>query len=244
MDQQTAAQLSTLRAAFTATQAISDDRGYQHWAGIHGLPLPMYCAHNSPLFLAWHRAYLYVFELALRDQAPEVVLPWWDWSTDQAVPRGYVERNVSGQANPLYSSPIQRSGREPGGPARTVRQPGLPDAPPLPSPGDVSAVLALGDFIDFQTQLEDIHNGVHVWVGGTMSDIATAAYDPLFWAHHAMIDRVWRLWQLAHPQGGPPASLLAQALPPFTMTVAQTLDATALGYDYAASTASTPGTGG
>jgi tyrosinase len=108
----------------------------------------------------------------------------------------------------------------------------------------VRDILNLGDFIDFQTQIEDIHNGVHVWVGGTMSDIATAAYDPLFWAHHTMIDRLWRIWQLAHPQVGPPASLLRQALPPFKMTVAETLDAGILGYDYAASVSAVPGTGG
>jgi tyrosinase len=244
VDQMTAGQLDALRQAITSTQAISDDRGYQRWAGIHGLPLPMYCTHNSPLFLAWHRAYLYFFELALRDQVADVVLPWWDWTVDQAVPAAYASDQVNGAANPLYSSPIQPSGREPGGSDHTIRQPGQPDAPPLPDAATVDGILALGDFIDFQTQLEDIHNGVHVWVGGTMSDIATAAYDPVFWAHHTMIDRVWRLWQLSHPQGGPPATLLAQALPPFAMTVAQTLDVTVLGYDYAASATSAPGTGG
>jgi tyrosinase len=113
--------------------------------------------------------------------------------------------------------------------------------PPLPTAIQVQTLLTMGDFIDFQTQLEDIHNGVHVWVGGTMSDIATAAYDPLFWAHHTMIDRLWRVWQLSNPHGGPPASLLGTALPPFQMTVAQTLDASSLGYDYAASTAATGG---
>jgi tyrosinase len=238
-----AAQLASLRQAIAATQAISDDRGYQYWAGIHGLPLPMYCTHNSPLFLAWHRAYLYFFELALRDQVADVVLPWWDWTSDQQVPGGYDLQQADGQPNPLSSSPIQPSGREPGGPDQTVRQPGQPGAPLLPDPATVQNIVSLGDFIDFQTQIEDIHNGVHVWVGGTMSDIATAAYDPLFWAHHAMIDRLWRVWQLAHPQVGPPASLLSQALPPFKMTVAETLDTGILGYDYAASVSTGSGTG-
>jgi tyrosinase len=242
VDQMTSPQVGALRQALTATQAISDDRGYQHWAGIHGLPLPMYCTHGSPLFLAWHRAYLYFFELALRDQVPELVLPWWDWTVDQAMPSAYDQQTIGGVANPLYSSPIQPSGREPGGSDHTVRAPGQDDAPPLPTAAQVQTLLAMGDFIDFQTQLEDIHNGVHVWVGGTMSDIATAAYDPLFWAHHTMIDRLWRVWQLDHPHGGPPASLLSTALPPFQMTVAQTLDASSLGYDYAASTAATAGT--
>jgi tyrosinase len=239
----TASQLDALRRAITATQAIADERGYQYWAGVHGLPLPMYCQHGTPLFVAWHRAYLYYFEKALQDQVPGVMLPWWDWTagTPQAIPPAYADEQVAGQSNPLFSSPIQPPGREPGGPDRTNRHAGDPQAPPLPTSDVVTALLAHGDFTDFQNQLEDLHNGVHVWVGGTMSDIATAAYDPLFWAHHTMIDRLWRLWQVMHPAGTPPASLLAQALPPFNMTVSQTVDSTALGIDYALSVASAAG---
>jgi tyrosinase len=243
VDQLSPTQLAALRQAIVAAQQISDERGYQHWAGIHGLPLPMYCQHGTPLFLPWHRAYLYLFEKALQDLVPGTMLAWWDWTVahDVGIPAAYAQEQALGQANPLYSSPIQPSGREPGGSANTIRQPGEPEAPPLPDPERIQQILELADFIDFQTQLEDIHNGVHVWVGGTMSDIATAAYDPLFWAHHTMIDRLWRIWQLAHPAASPPTSLLQQALPPFPMTVAQTLDVTSLGYDYAASAASAPG---
>lgn len=245
VDQLSSTQLASLRNAITATQVITDERGYQYWAGVHGLPLPMYCQHGTPLFLPWHRAYLYLFEKALQDAVPGTMLPWWDWTGNHAVgiPPAYAQPHVAGSPNPLYSSPIQPSGREPGGSDHTVREPGDPQAPPLPTPARIEEIIGLGDFIDFQTQLEDVHNGVHVWVAGTMGDIATAAYDPLFWAHHTMIDRVWRLWQLAHPAASPPASLLGQALPPFPMTVSQTLSVTTLGYDYAASTTSTPGTG-
>jgi tyrosinase len=241
----TAGQLADLRHAFAAAQALHDDRGFQHHAGIHGLPLPMYCTHSSPLFLPWHRAYLYFFERALQDRVAGVTLPWWDWTHGHAegVPPAFARARADGVANPLARGPIQPSGRVPGGPARTVRDPGGAGAPPLPSPADLEAVLELDDFLDFSSQLEDIHNGVHVWVGGTMSAIATAAYDPLFWAHHAMIDRVWRLWQLRHPRGGPPAALLHRALPPFPATVADMLDSNALGYDYAAATASVAGPG-
>jgi tyrosinase len=243
VQQLTSIQLALLRKAIATTQAISDERGYQHWAGIHGLPLPMYCQHGTPLFLPWHRAYLYLFEKALQDAVPGTMLAWWDWTTAHAtgIPTAYAQREISGVPNSLYSSPIQPSGREPGGSNHTVRQPGEPEAPPLPDPARIQQILGLADFIDFQTQLEDVHNGIHVWVGGTMSDIATAAYDPLFWAHHTMIDRVWRLWQLAHPAAAPPATLLRRALPPFPMTVSQTLDVTTLGYDYVASSTTAPG---
>jgi tyrosinase len=100
----------------------------------------------------------------------------------------------------------------------------------------VSQVLQLNDFPDFSMQLEQqIHNRVHLWVGGTMGMVPLAAYDPIFWAHHCMIDRLWALWQLHHPGVGPDPSMLADPLPPFPMTVAQTLDITSLGYQYAQS---------
>jgi tyrosinase len=100
--------------------------------------------------------------------------------------------------------------------------------------------LALPDFLGFSAQVEQLHNRVHVWTGGPdghMSKIPFAAYDPIFWAHHTMIDRLWRMWQLGPTGGAPPPALLDQALPPFRMTVRQTLETPALGYDYAASVA-------
>jgi tyrosinase len=113
----------------------------------------------------------------------------------------------------------------------------------LPTPETVQGILNRGDFLDFQSQLENIHGSIHVWVGGTMGSVPRAAYDPIFWAHHAMVDRLWRIWQARHTNAGPPRSILNAALPPFDMTVADTLDVRALGYDYAASTRSVPGQG-
>ena len=94
----------------------------------------------------------------------------------------------------------------------------------------------LGDFRDFSEQLEDVHDGIHGWVGGTMGIIAWAAYDPIFWSHHAMIDRLWAIWQVRHAAVTLPAAFLNQALPPFPLTVGETLSTQALGYDYAAAT--------
>jgi tyrosinase len=266
----TDADLAGLRAALIAMQGISDDRGYQHYAGIHGLPLPGYCVHHDaagilgnlqvgPLFLPWHRAYLYFFELALQDagQDTAVSLPWWDWATDPGqasqIPAAYAVESANGQPNPLFHGPItaipdsqwqgvrqslsQDTGTDPGPlPAVTFRQPGtLSAAPPgLPSPKEVTAALSAPNFVDFSQRVERIHDGVHVWVGGTMSEIPIAAYDPLFYVHHTMIDRLWWLWQLQHPGAGPPAQYLNAPLPPFpSLTVGGTLDINSLGYEYA-----------
>jgi tyrosinase len=242
----TPGQLASFRKAIAASQQLNDDRGYQAWAGIHGLPLPISCTHNSELFLPWHRAYLYLFEKTLQDRVPGVTLPWWNWTMrhGEGVPPAYKSaKSADGTPNPLRSSPIQKSGREPGGPPRTNRTPGAPGAPPLPTLADVNRLLKLSSFLDFQSQLEDVHNGVHVWVGGTMGSIGTSAYDPLFWAHHTMIDRIWRMWQLRHPGAQPPRALRGRALAPFGVTVRDTLSTTALGYDYAVTTSAAKGTG-
>jgi tyrosinase len=241
----TPGQLASFRKAIAASQKIKDDRGYQAWAGIHGLPLPISCTHNSELFLPWHRAYLYLFEKSLQDRVPGVTLPWWNWTMrhGEGVPPAYkAAKSADGTANPLRSSPIQPSGRE-GGQSKTTRTPGAPGAPPLPTLADVNGLLKLTSFLDFQSQLEDIHNGVHVWVGGTMGSIATSAYDPLFSAHHTMIDRIWRMWQLRHPGALPPRALRGRGLAPFGVTVRDTLSTTALGYDYAVTTSAAKGTG-
>jgi tyrosinase len=81
-----------------------------------------------------------------------------------------------------------------------------------------------------------------------MGSIATSAFDPAFWAHHAMIDRLWYLWQLRHGVNNIPANYLDKALFP-GYTVGQVLDVRALGYDYAsaavaAGTNVPPGVGG
>jgi tyrosinase len=235
-------QLEALRQAYSRSMALSDDRGFEFWAGLHGLPLPMYCEHHTELFLPWHRAYLYFFELSLKDQVPTVTLPWWDWTSAAAHQRGlpssYVEPDGAGaDSNPLAGGPISALARSQGeaaglpAPERTVRFPDDPGM--LPTRQHIADLLDLGDFLDFSQQLEQVHDQVHVWVGGTVAEIPYAAYDPIFWAHHAMIDRLWRLWQLRHPTAGVPGSLLSMALRPFPITVADTLSTTSLGYDYA-----------
>ncbi|MEJ7792395.1 MAG: tyrosinase family protein [Gaiellaceae bacterium] len=228
--------------------ALNDERGYQYHAGIHGLPLPIGCdnAHGTAYFLPWHRAYLYFFERSLRDRVADAMLTWWDWRRTPAtpgLPAAFTDRTgADGKPNPLASSSIARVALEQGRrqgmnvPARTQRRPR--PASSLPSAQNVERVLQLSDFLDFSMQMEDLHGNIHGWVGGHMAMVPYAAYDPIFWAHHTMIDRLWRLWQLRHPNALPPASIIDRALPPFRMTVRQTLDVTALGYDYAAATRS------
>jgi len=247
-------QLDSYREAILQAAQFSpgDNRGFQWFAGQHGIP-GNFCQHHVQsehgrrFFLPWHRAYLYFFELALQDLVPDVTQPWWDWTFDPQnptwIPDAFDAASVDGGApNPLFRQPIDVRPRRPGQPGATVRAQSGPDPRVQPTQEQVDALLAEGDFFTFSLELENYHDGIHGAVGGTMANIAWAAYDPIFYAHHTMIDRLWSMWQDQHGAAGPTQDMLGEALPPWGMTVAQTLDVGNLGYSYAATSVRVPGT--
>ena len=227
-------ELADLRRAFAGVYEISDNRGYQYFAGLHGLPLPYYCEHGNMLFLPWHRAYLYALEKALQEIVEGVTLPYWDWTSDRSIhsgiPRAYREgRTPDGAPNPLRSAAIMypddpdwMTRREPRRPRELERY-----------RNDVDEAMETDNFHVFSRALEQAHGAVHGWVGGDMSTINFAAYDPIFWAHHAFIDKLWADWQRTHPDASTPR--LDDVLVPFNMTVESTVNwRLNLGYDYVA----------
>jgi tyrosinase len=243
----TSAELTAYRKAVKAMQAQHDNRGWQYFAGWHGVP-EGWCEHGSPLFLPWHRSYLYHLELALQAHGAHVTIPWWDWVGTGTVPRAF---EGAPAANPLAGGPIAPIGvaAQPDWPTETSRDPGAavgePGVLPPPLRGRYKWLMAPTEFLEFSRRLESLHNNMHVWTGGTMGAIEWAAFDPLFFSHHAMVDRLWRIWQTKHPGGSPPASMLDTSLRAGTrpiFTVREVLDVQALGYDYAASSATVPGT--
>jgi tyrosinase len=242
-------ELRVLRNAYAAIKQISDSGGYDYWAGFHGTP-GNYCWHDSQalssgvmgnLFLPWHRAYILYLELALRDQNPNTALPWWDWTLGQAVPKAFSDETVAGNPNPLYRAHINILDRN------TFRFPGQgirTDTTRLPTPGEVKALYSIPNYKDFSDALQQIHNAIHMWTGGRsgrrrgdMQKQATAAYDPIFWSHHAMVDRVWYLWQLKNGVNNIPRGYLSEILTPFRLTVSDVLDISALGVEYAVASA-------
>jgi tyrosinase len=205
----------------------SDPRNFNVQAAIHGTS----CRHGSELFLPWHRAYLYEFERLLQEQVPGVTLPYWDWVNTREVPEPYRDAVVADfNPNPLFNA---------------TRMP-PPDGSSLPTSTDESNALALPNWPDFGGMPvtsamagaveASNHNTVHGWVGGAVSGVPTAGLDPLFWALHSNVDRIWALWQTTH--AGVPSDLTA-VLDPFGMTVGETLSVRALGYDYAGLDSST-----
>ncbi|WP_437321605.1 tyrosinase family protein [Sorangium sp. So ce385] len=191
-----------------------DPTGWVYQAGIHGSPdggnpLPGWnaCQHSSFFFLSWHRMYLSRFERILRSASgdPGFALPYWNYSAagNRAIPAAF--RKPGDASNPLYV----------GERAAGINQGALLP----PSAVTFSSAFRLTNFsarpgarVSFgggalrqpgqggarAGELErQPHNVVHGMVGGQdgwMSYTDTAAQDPIFWLHHANIDRLWKRW--------------------------------------------------
>ncbi len=241
-------ELAQLRMGYSKMQAISDNRGFNYIAGLHGVP-DFYCHNNEALFLPWHRAYVYYFEQFLQDRVEGLAVPWWDWiNSNNSVPQAFSSPNTpNGDPNPLYKSRIRSPMANPPIDRDTRRFPGTSRSLNLPNPRDVAALLNITDYAQFSDRFNfGIHGLVHIWTGGFTTDPSTgrrvsgdmsstnfAAYDPIFFSHHCMCDRIWYLWQLRHGITNIPTELLNRPLPPFNLRVADVLDISELGYDYA-----------
>jgi tyrosinase len=258
--QMSATDVTRFRKAMQGLVDRHDNRGFQFFAGWHGVPLGI-CQHHNELFLPWHRGYLYHFELALQEIDAEVTLPWWNWFDEPGIPAAYGDKKVGSKDNILASAPIKPLGipRRSSWPRRTSRDPGAPVPAGFPEPlgpplrsshfsgtqgGAWEWMMGSTSYSEFMQRCWRIHDNIHVWVGGQMTDPNWAAFDPLFWAHHTQVDRLWRVWQHRNP-GALPDHHTQETSMTFAkepaLTVRDVLDVKALGYEYAAQAASVGG---
>jgi tyrosinase len=203
--------LDTYARGVALMQDLSEDdpQSWLYAANTHGTPFgtpnrPTWsqCAHGSTFFLPWHRAYLAWFEATVRAVTgdDDWALPYWDYTVpgddaDRTLPVEFAvrTRTVDGQ---VVTNPLFVRGRRSG---------------PIPA-ADVDIVEALSDAHFVQPfprsgfggtdpdrsngDLEMIpHNFVHDDISGLMGSTATAARDPIFWLHHANVDRLWEVWR-------------------------------------------------
>ena len=83
---------------------------------------------------------------------------------------------------------------------------------------DVSLAFESESYNQFWRRIESPpHNELHVMVGCDMSFVATAAYDPVFYLHHANVDRQFAFWQQLQRLRGSQIDFsdLKSNLPPF-----------------------------
>ena len=217
---------------------VSDANSFARLASFHGGPPVGYCRHGDPGFFSWHRAYVKAFEDALRNVGCQIMLPFWDWSSGPStgVPAAcrdatYVNRSGATVPNPLYSGPRAAGGQ-------TARRPNIDTTAYDDLAVSAQVALSTSGFASFQSQISGVHGGVHVRTGGDMANVPTASYDPIFFLHHANVDRLWARWQATHP-GTTPASELAFELQPFNQpfsaswqTGADVDSTAAMGYGY------------
>ena len=109
------------------------------------------------------------FEQALRSIHPDVAIPYWDSSnSEQGIPAWLAECHTHCRDTDTNNQ-CPSSGRYPADLAKLIfcRQ--------------YSKCVETKRIPTFTGTLEAIHDGVHVWVGGSMGAIPTAPADPIFW---------------------------------------------------------------
>jgi tyrosinase len=100
-----------------------------------------------------------------------------------------------------------------------------------------------------KTSGSQLHNRVHLWVGGSMEPM-TSPNDPVFFLHHCFIDKVWADWQAKQDADwkesgydgtaprynpvseGPLGHNLHDVLTPWSHQIVDVLDIAMLGYSY------------
>jgi polyphenol oxidase len=198
------AESAQLRAAYAAMRALprNDPRSWLRQADFHA----SYCrqcdagtaqVHGSWSFLPWHRAFLYYHERilgALSGNLDGFRLPCWEWESRRAFPQSYIVPANAGNA--LWDA--KRNG---------LMLSGYP-LPASDATGDRIALLeGIADFLTFGGGPAtggafeiDPHNAMHVDIGmqeppwTDMGNLGYSARDPLFYAHHANIDKLWSRW--------------------------------------------------
>jgi tyrosinase len=183
------------------------------------------CQHQSWYFLPWHRGYLLALEAQIRTEVinlggPETwALPYWNYfgSGEDAIPPAFTEQTLPDNSpNPLFVA--ARYGPNNNGdifiPMPPVNQAcmsndiytGNDAVTPPPGFGGPQTGFWHGGGTSGNLE-NNPHNLVHVFVGGDapsgptyglMSDPGIAALDPIFYFHHANIDRMWAAWNVTN----------------------------------------------
>lgn len=154
---------------------------------------------NSNNFLPWHRLYIYYFERIVRQVCghPEFTLPYWNYTSSDPAQRGVLPEQFRMPDDPLYGSlyvatrgSLANSG-QPIQKYQTGDPMDITDAMLKTTYSTVDSVQGFCRAID-----SGVHGSIHVLTGTSkdMGSVPYAGQDPLFFVHHANIDRMWASW--------------------------------------------------
>ncbi|WP_338849363.1 tyrosinase family protein [Massilia sp. W12] len=155
------------------------------------------CQHGSNTFLPWHRMYLHYFERTLRKLSGDAnfALPYWNYFGEMSKGGLQLPALVRGKsAVPFYDE---------------WRTPGLNENTTTMDAQSASAAQAFRatTFLDFQRRIEgQPHGSMHCAVGSgcaapDIGQVPLAGWDPVFYMHHANIDRLWQCWMVQKAGG-------------------------------------------
>ena len=197
--------INAIRTMKANTNA-NDPSSWSYWVNIHQTR----CPHGIAYFLGWHRGFCYHLEKRLRIVSGDsgLVLPYWDYYSNPNLPAEFTDPSSS---NPLY---VERM--------NTNVKPALSMAPF--SSGLIN--FQTGKASAFEPSVEYMpHNTLHNIVGGVMADMQSPI-DPIFWLHHANVDRLWVAWVAAAGGRKMPAKTTSYWAGSYTYTSALTLPRT------------------
>jgi polyphenol oxidase len=155
--------------------------------------------HGSWLFFPWHRAYLHFHERILCKLINDdtLAIPYWDWDSESRQKFPSVYGDPTDPSNPLFD--MLRSAKA----SDSISDQAVSAAILNTTMNAPNNNLFLGSQAGDAGAMENApHGPVHIWTGDTtmqnsnndMGVLATAAQDPLFFAHHGNIDRLWGVW--------------------------------------------------
>jgi tyrosinase len=169
------------------------------------------CQHQSWFFPPWHRGYLLALEAHIRAaviklSGPDTwALPYWNYfggGNQSQLPPAFMQKTLPGGStpNPLYVAARYGSGAD----LNRINQKCLSNTDyQTPYPGFGGPETAFWHIGGTSGNLEaNPHNLVHTEVGGSgglMSYPQSAGLDPIFYLHHANIDRMWAGWNQKYP---------------------------------------------
>jgi hypothetical protein len=153
------------------------------------------CHQKESLFFLWHRAYVAAMEHLMQDAIhdPDFRLPYWDWYSDPSLPQAFRNEFLDAQhteKNSLYIANRNNSNVNVNG------------GDPIWTPQIVTDYKN-ARFEEIQDELnQNEHGDIHVLVGTqtNMGSINFAARDPIFYLHHANIDRLLMAWIVSDPK--------------------------------------------